>query len=120
MSMMDWGILMNAKIVIKYNHFPEIASKLPNVVSDIVRKAAFDIEANAKAIVPVDTGKLKNSISCEFPTQTSAIIAPHTDYETFVEFGTYKMRAQPYMRPAAERVAPSYFTALQRLEDHLR
>lgn len=110
----------NAKIVIKYNHLPKIAAKLPKAVSSIIRSAAFDVEANAKAVVPVDTGTLKNSITTEFPTQTSAIIAPHTDYAVFVEYGTRRQRAKPYMRPAAEKVAPAFLEACRRLEDKLR
>jgi len=111
---------MSARIVIKYDNLPRIAERLPEAVSAIIRKAAFDIEANAKAIVPVDTGKLKNSISSEFPSLTKAISAPHTDYAIYVEFGTRYQRAQPYMRPAAEKVAPAFFAAMQRLEEHLR
>jgi len=111
---------MSARIVIKYNNLPRIAAQLPEAVSAIIRKAAFDVEANAKAVVPVDTGKLKNSITCEFPSPTKAIIAPHTDYAAYVEFGTRRQRAKPYMRPAAENVAPAFFAAMQRLEEYLR
>lgn len=111
---------MSAKIIIKYNNLPHIAERLPEAVSAIVRKAAFDVEANAKSVVPVDTGKLKNSISSEFPSQTKAIIAPHTEYAVYVEYGTRKQRAQPYMRPAAEKVAPAFLEACRRLEERLR
>lgn len=111
---------MAAKIVIKYNRLPQIAEHLPEAVSAIVRKAAFDVEANAKAVVPVDTGKLKNSISSEFPTPTRAIIAPHTEYAHFVEYGTRRQRAKPYMRPAAEKVKAAFFEACRRLEERLR
>jgi len=111
---------MSARIIIKYNNLPRIAAQLPEVVSAIIHKAAFDVEANAKDIVPVDTGKLKNSITCEFPSQTIAIIAPHTDYAIYVEIGTRRQRAKPYMRPAAEKVAPAFFAAMQRLEERLQ
>lgn len=107
------------KIEIKYNKLPELARKIPDVTEQVVRKAAFDIEAYAKTVVPVDTGKLKNSITSEFPAVHSAIIAPHTEYAAFVEFGTRRMRARPYMRPAAERVAPSFIAALSKLEELL-
>jgi HK97 gp10 family phage protein len=110
----------SAKIVIKYNNLPKIAAKLPEAVGVIVHKAAFDIEANAKAIVPIDSGTLHDSISTEFPTKTSAIIAPHTDYEVYVEYGTQRQRAKPYMRPAAEKVAPAFFEDCRRLEEKLR
>ena len=110
---------MTARIVIKYNHLPQLAKRLPEVVGSLVRKAAYDIEAHAKSIVPVDTGKLKNSITSEFPSQTKAIVAPHTDYATYVEYGTRKQRAKPYMRPAAEKVAPAFIEACRRLEERL-
>lgn len=108
------------RVKVVYNNLPKIVKKLPEAVSAIVRKAAFDVEANAKAIVPVDTGTLKNSITSEFPTPTSAIIAPHTEYAGYVEYGTRKQRAQPYMRPAAEKVREAFLEACQRLEESLR
>lgn len=111
---------MTARIVIKYNHLPQLAKRLPEVVGSLVRKAAYDIEAHAKSIVPVDTGKLKNSISVEMPKETLAIIAPHTEYAGYVEYGTRRQRAKPYMRPAAEKVAPSFLEACRKLEDKLR
>lgn len=111
---------MVGKIVIKYNDLPRIASQLPKAVGEIVRKAAFDVEANAKAVVPVKTGKLKNSITSEFPEQTKAIVAPRTEYDIYVEYGTRKMRARPYMRPAAEKVRPAFIGALKQLEKWLR
>lgn len=109
-----------SRIVIQYNRLGAIAARLPETVRKVVRQAAYDVETNAKAVVPVDTGKLKNSISCEFPSQTQAIIAPHTEYAAFVEYGTRRQRAKPYMRPAAERVAPAFIEACRRLEERLR
>jgi len=64
-----------------------------------VVKAAFDMERHAARIVPVDTGRLRASIRLEIEGNTIRMSA-NTDYAEFVEFGTVKMRAQPYMRPA--------------------
>jgi HK97 gp10 family phage protein len=115
---------VKTRIVIKYNNLPRIAEKLPEAVSAIIRKAAFDVEADAKSHLwkghGVDTGKLKSSITSEFPSSTKAIVAPHTDYAIYVEFGTRRMRAIPYMRPAAEKVAPAFMEAMRRLEERLR
>lgn len=107
------------KIKLAYNRLPQIARKAELATSAIVRKAALDVEAQAKAIVPVDTGTLKNSIQTEFPGRTRAIIAPHTEYESYVEFGTRGRKGKPYMRPAAEKVRPSFIEALRRLEERL-
>jgi len=48
------------------------------------------------------TGRLKGSIVAEAQGKDTVIIAPHTEYATYVEFGTYKMAAQPYMKPGFE------------------
>jgi len=108
------------KIQVTCNHFNKIAARLPKATGVIVRNAASDIEAHAKAVVPVDTKKLKNSIATEMTSATTAEVGPHTDYAVYVEYGTYKMAARPYMTPAADRVRPSFILAMSRLEERLR
>lgn len=66
-----------------------------------VRKVALDIEAAAKAAAPVDTGNLKNSISSDIDG-LSAEIGPTAEYGMYVEYGTSRMRPQPYMGPAVD------------------
>jgi HK97 gp10 family phage protein len=107
---------VSATVVIQFDRFPEIAAAMPDRASAVVRKASFDVEGQAKNRVPVDTGALKNSISTEFENGgLTGIIAPHTDYATFVEYGTKRMSAQPYMTPAAEAVAPAYIEAMKQM-----
>lgn len=86
----------------------------------VVRKTAYDIEASAKAIAPVDTGNLKNSIShSDLRIGTSgqlvAEIGPTANYGIFLELGTSRMPAQPFMGPAADRHTPSFEAAMQQL-----
>lgn len=50
----------------------------------------------------VDTGALRASIMVDEVTATEAIIAPHTDYAEYLEFGTMRSQAYPYMRPAID------------------
>lgn len=57
------------------------------------------IERRAKYLCPVDTGKLERSIKIEDIVGGKSI-GPDTDYDVYVEYGTSKMAAQPYMRPA--------------------
>ena len=84
--------------------------------ADALKDNAVKIRDFAKQIVPVDTSSLKRSIRVQrfakkkgkfLTTGVSAggyIINPKTgrrvDYASYVEFGTSKMKAQPYMRPA--------------------
>jgi HK97 gp10 family phage protein len=109
-----------SSITVKYNNFAKIAAALPKATGVIVRKAAFDVEATAKTLVPVDTGMLKNSIMTEEVSPTSMIVAPHTEYAAYVEWGTVKMAARPYLRPAAERVRAPFVYAMSKLEERLK
>ena len=67
-----------------------------------VAKTARDIAADAQASAPVDTGALRNSISADVGGM-EAVIGPGVHYGGYVELGTSRMRAQPYLFPAADR-----------------
>jgi HK97 gp10 family phage protein len=69
---------------------------------DGLEAGARIVETHAKIACPVDTGFLRNSITVDEVTPMEAIIGPHTDYAEHVEFGTSRMEAQPYMRPALD------------------
>jgi len=77
----------------------------------VVKRTAFDIEATGKVNAPVDTGNLESSISTDVDGLT-AEIGPTAEYGGYVEYGTSKMDAQPYMGPATDRHAPAFESAL--------
>ena len=83
--------------------------------SQAVRKAAMDVEAAAKRGAPVDTGALRNSISTDTPTVLSAEIGPTVNYGLYVEMGTSRMAAQPYMGPALAQIEPGFTAAIAQL-----
>ncbi|MDQ5960160.1 MAG: hypothetical protein QG592_1242 [Pseudomonadota bacterium] len=106
----------NVTVTIKFNRFPEIAAALPGQTKAVVRKAAFDVEGQAKNRVPVDTGALKSSILTEIENGgLAAEVAPHENYALFVELGTRRMSAQPYMIPAADAVRPAFIAACEQM-----
>ena len=81
-----------------------------------VAKAAHDIEAAAKAKVPVRTATLQRSIHTVVSAGgLTATVGPSVAYSAFVEFGTRHMAARPYMRPAAEAVYPRFTDAMKAL-----
>lgn len=45
-----------------FNNLPLVVTLLPKVANQLVRKGAFDVQAQAQANAPVQTGYLKNSI----------------------------------------------------------
>lgn len=79
-----------------------------------IAKTAHEIEADAKAIVSVDTGFLKNSISTDVDGLT-AEIGPTANYGVYVEEGTSRMSPEPYMRPAFDRRKEGLVQALEQI-----
>ena len=76
------------------------------------------VTSQAKSLCPVDTGSLRRSIMWKVPERSggleegepvteevkkgSGLVGTATDYAGYVEFGTRRQPAQPYLRPAVE------------------
>lgn len=83
----------------------------------VVRKTAYDIERDAKAKCPVDTGYLRNSISTSIGLAgLKATVGPTANYGAFVEYGTSRAGPHPYMGPAVDKNAPAFTRALGQLD----
>lgn len=86
----------------------------------IFRRTLAAIEGDAKALAPVDTGNLRNSISTTVEgdgrsrTMTGEV-GPTADYGIYQEFGTSTQPGQPFLGPAFDRQMPGYTAALAEL-----
>ena len=60
------------------------------------------IETACKGFAPVDTGRLRASITHEAQGDKTVIIAPHVDYAVYQEFGTKYQSGTPFMKPGFE------------------
>ena len=78
----------------------------------VLEKAARDVEARAKAVVPVDTGALKNSIQAAQEAPLTWAVNVGQGYGIYVEFGTHRMAARPYLTPAVEAVRLGFELAM--------
>jgi HK97 gp10 family phage protein len=85
------------------------AAKATRQTKQAVAEAALDIQRYAKRAAPVRTGFLRNSIIVDFIHNYSAQVSAHANYSAYVEYGTYKANAQPYMRPAAEKAKDKFY-----------
>ena len=112
---------MPAKTRIVYNKLPEIANKIPELVSRELRRAAFATEAGAKVRAPVDTGNLRASIFTEGaePGSLRMIVAVGAEYGAFVEFGTRYMAPRAFMGRTTDQTFPALLDALKDLERYL-
>lgn len=96
--MADKGVAINIKIT---PSFEEIGKKFDKVnltraIQNVIDRFAFTVERKAKQEVPVDTGRLRSSITTDIGN-LRARVAPHTDYAVFVHEGTRYMKGRPFM-----------------------
>jgi hypothetical protein len=70
----------------------------------LVHPVTDAVTADARRYVPVLTGRLRGTIRAEHLTGSGRVwfgnVAAGVDYHLYVEYGTSRMAAQPYMRPA--------------------
>lgn len=93
--------------------------KMENDFSTLIEEAAFSqietalekvgllMERNAKLACPVDTGRLRNSISHTHDKNTS-YVGTNVEYAPYVEMGTVNTKAQPYLKPAIANHTQEY------------
>lgn len=76
------------------------SSGYKNGLREGLLKVAIKIGNQAKALAPVDTGLLRNSIEAQSTGDEEARVGTNTEYAQHVEFGTKSQSAQPFLRPA--------------------
>ena len=72
-----------------------------------INKSALRIQRRAKERCPVDTGRLRASIQLKsYNNGLTMTVGTIVKYAPYVEFGTYRAHAQPFLFPAAEEERP--------------
>jgi HK97 gp10 family phage protein len=72
----------------------------------------LSIESNAKRNAPVDSGRLRSSIHSEIKPTSGAVLT-NVEYAPFIEFGTYRMRARPFLFTAWNMERPRFVESLK-------
>lgn len=112
-----------AEVMALASSFTQSGANIGKLAQVVVRKTALDIERNAKAIAPVDTGNLKSSIGrSDLRTvgQSGALeaeIGPTANYAPYVEFGTSRHGPQAFMGPSLDRMAGPFEEAMTQLAE---
>lgn len=102
------------QVVVLSNKIPGLPAAIRQGVAREIEKGARQIEAGAKQAVPVRTGTLRRSINTQMGAGgLSAIVAAGTEYAIYVERGTRRMGARPFLVPAFEREAPRIVAAVR-------
>lgn len=88
------------------SHKDEFISQYDASLAKAWEEIGLQAEANAKLYSPVDTGRLRNSISHDTDGKEVAVIGTNVEYAPYQEFGTSKMKAandgRGFLRPSIE------------------
>lgn len=99
-----------SKLVIKSN-VGEVMGELNNKVPMILEALGIEAEGNAvdeiTTLGAVDTGRLRGSIS-HAHDDNAAYIGTNVGYAPYVELGTSRMAARPFLRNAISNYADDY------------
>lgn len=95
-----------------------IAEAIDQALATALEEVGLVAEGYAKRLCPVDTGRLRNSIThVTRPDDNAVYIGTNVEYGPYVEYGTLRQKAQPYLRPAATGHGDTYRAIV---EDRLR
>lgn len=87
-----------------------VVKQVNSKIEAIMMKAVLMVEADAKRMCPVDTGRLRASITHRVIHDRGVIqgrVGTNVHYGPDVELGTTNQSAQPYLRPALENNWPA-------------
>lgn len=81
------------------SHKDELLAEMQEALDQALEAIGFVAEGYAKRLCPVDTGRLRNSIS--HAVEGDAVyIGTNVEYAPYVEMGTVHTAPQPYLKPA--------------------
>ena len=87
----------------------EALKDLSDAVERALTRIGLSAEGYAKKECSVDTGNLRNSITHEVVQSEKAVyIGTNVEYAAYVELGTTRTKAKPYLKPAVTEHSAVY------------
>lgn len=91
------------------NALKAIATSIKNqAISDALQEAGNQVVQQAQSRAPVLTGFLRDNIKITESTNEHVVVTSEAEYSIYVEEGTYKMVARPFMLPAAQEIENTF------------
>lgn len=94
---------MNTRI--ENNNTPQVLSAIEKALNKSLEESGLLVETAAKLLCPVDTGRLRNSITHQKAGERSEQIGTNVPYGKYVELGTSKMGAQAFLKPSLQNAS---------------
>ena len=97
--------MFTLKTKITKNRFPQIKGAIRERVVKVVNETAQEVLSIAQQLAPVDTGFLRASGHLEGDARGELQkVVFDAEYAGYVEFGTSRSAAQPFLRPAVASI----------------
>ena len=104
-----------SELVVKADNTKQAAEGIESAIDVALEKIGLLAEGYAIKKCPVDTGNLRASITHEVDTSDNAVyIGTNVEYAPYVELGTSRQKAQPFLRPAASEHGAQYRQVLKK------
>ena len=104
---------MSISVSVDTTKLDEIIRTVPGNRAQIIKAAAFHILGNARKKAPVDTGALRdNSDAVDYGDFWN--VEFYAEYAPYVELGTYKMYARPFLRTSVETERQNFIERLKK------
>lgn len=98
---------MAGEIIIVADNTDAILGELKDKIQVALEECGLAAEGYAKRLCPVDTGNLRNSIT-HTQSGNDEYIGTNVEYGPYVEMGTSRTKAQPFLKPAATNHVDEY------------
>lgn len=123
---MDAGLTdadVEGMLIIREDNAEYIANAISRGLAKALDRIGAAMQSHAQQLCPVDTGRLRNSITYKlggggfgFPGHGASLgsgdntitVGTDVEYAAYVELGTSRMAARPYLLPAATEYADEY------------
>lgn len=97
--------MADTRIVFDQAGLHELFGSVDGPAGKFLKRVGVKVQRGAKRRAPVDTGRLRSSITEELSREGSDLVervGTDVEYALHQEFGTSKMAAHPYLRPALD------------------
>lgn len=102
-------------VTVNEDNTEEVSRGIVRAIDRALEEIGLAAEGYAKRACPVDTGNLRNSITHAVEGSEDAVyVGTDVEYAPYVEMGTRRTAAQPFLRPAATEHGSTYRSILKR------
>ena len=106
---------MAGGVSVRQDSTGQVIDGIDSAIGAALEEIGLLAENYAERKCPVDTGNLRGSITHEVDTGGDAVyIGTNVEYAPYVELGTSRQKAQPFLRPAASEHGAQYRQVLKK------